>query len=153
MIGVSTCLVLGSCETSYGRPLYELGDAALLNYKKAEFSHSTVGLGIRDGYIVEDWEVSSVAACFMMMRWRFSLECKLLLVAATYVSLVSPCTDLCTHIRKKHRSDNEIQQQVHDDVQQRNDCGRRHAWTGKTPDSWIVRDCSLPTEKMRRKYK
>merc|ERR1712113_431057 len=26
-------------------------------------------------------------------------------------------------------------------------CGRRHAWTGKTPDSWIVRDCPLPMEK------
>ena len=31
----------------------------------------------------------------------------------------------------------------------RNDCGRRHAWTGKTPDSWIVRDCSLPMEKKK----
>ena len=50
----------------------------------------------------------------------------------------------------KHRSDNEIQQQVHDDVQQRNDCGRRHAWTGKTPDLWTVRDCSLPMEKKGR---
>ena len=29
----------------------------------------------------------------------------------------------------------------------RNDCGRRHAWTDKTPDSWIVRDCPLPMEK------
>ena len=35
-------------------------------------------------------------------------------------TVFSPCTDLCTHIRKKrHRSDDEVQQQVHDEVQER----------------------------------
>ena len=35
-------------------------------------------------------------------------------------TVFSPCPDLCTHIRKKrHRSDHEVQEQVHDDVQQR----------------------------------
>ena len=35
-------------------------------------------------------------------------------------TVFSPCTDLCTHIRKQgHRSDGEVQQQVHDEVQER----------------------------------
>ena len=35
-------------------------------------------------------------------------------------TVFSPCTDLCTHIREtKHRSDDEVHQQVHDEVQQR----------------------------------
>ena len=47
-------------------------------------------------------------------RERPSSEAKL-----AWHTVFSPCTGLCTHIRKKHRSDDEVQQQVHDDVQQR----------------------------------